>query len=230
MSNESYCEIGDFAQIDPDVILGYRYPGDSQPAKIGDYAIIRSGSIIYADTTIGRHFSCGHQVLIRAEVVAGDRVVVHHKCTLEGRIQIGNGVKIMAHVYIPSRTEIGDMVFIGPGVTFLNDRYPMRSHHPVVGATIEDHVTIGGGAVICPGVRIGQRAFIGAGALVNKDVPPETLALGVPARHYPIPDGLSAGNLPELMLPQTDLWGAQSDESWRDDAFWKGDGLSDREL
>jgi len=230
MSDECYCEIGSHAQIDADVVLGYRYPGDSQPAKIGDYAIIRSGTIIYANTTIGHRFSCGHQVLIRAEVVLGDRVVVHHKCTLEGRIRIGNGVKIMAHVYIPSTTEIGNMVFIGPGTTFLNDRYPARLMHPVTGAKIEDHVTIGGGAVICPGVRIGRKAFVGAGALVNKDVPPEMLAYGVPARHYPLPDAIAAGNLPEMLLPQTDLWGAHVDESWREDAFGKDSGASDHGL
>ena len=110
---ELFYEIGAHAQIDPDVILGYRYPGDSQPMRIGDHAIIRSGTIIYANTTIGHRFQCGHQVLIRAEVTIGDRCVVHHKCTLEGRIRIGDGVKIMAHVYLPSTTEIGNMVFIG---------------------------------------------------------------------------------------------------------------------
>ncbi len=106
------------------------------------------------------------------------------------------------------------MVFIGPGTTFLNDKYPMR-RAPVEGARIEDHVTIGG-ATILPGVRIGRNAFVGAGSVVSKDVPPDTLAYGVPARHYPLPDGLSGGNLPELLLPQTDLWGAQSDDSWKE--------------
>ncbi len=215
MIPESYCELGQHAQIDPGVILGYRYPGDSCPTRIGDYAVIRSGTIIYANTTIGNRFSCGHQVLIRAEVTAGDRVVVHHKCTLEGRIRIGSGVKIMAHVYIPSTTEIGDMVFIGPGTTFLNDRFPMRRTAPVEGPRIEDHVTIGGGVTICPGVRIGRGAFVAAGALVNKDVPPSMLARGVPARHYPLPERTPPTNLPELMLPQTDLWGAHADDSWR---------------
>jgi acetyltransferase-like isoleucine patch superfamily enzyme len=215
MPPEWYCELGDHAQIDPGVVLGYRYPGDSRPARIGDHAVIRSGTIIYANTTIGRRFSCGHQVLIRAEVTAGDRVVVHHRCTLEGRIRIGSGVKIMAHVYLPSTTEIGNMVFIGPNATFLNDRHPMRQAAPVAGAKVEDHATIGGGAVICPGIRIGRGAFVAAGAVVNKDVPPGVLARGVPARHYPLPESLAAGNLPELMLPQTDLWGARVDETWR---------------
>lgn len=213
---EPFHEIGAHAQVDADVILGYRYPGDSHPTRIGDYAIIRSGSIIYADTTIGHRFQCGHQVLIRAEVVIGHRCVVHHKCTLEGRLRLGDGVKIMAHVYLPSRTQVGSMVFIGPGTTFLNARYPMREGS-VQGATVEDHVTIGGGVTICPGVTIGRGAFIAAGAVVNKDVPSDTLAVGVPARHRPLPAGLPRENLPELLLPQTDLFGAQHDDSWKDD-------------
>lgn len=213
---EPFYEIGRHAQVDGDVILGYRYPGDSRPARIGDHAIIRSGTVIYANTTIGHRFQCGHHVLIRAEVTIGDRCVVHHKCTLEGRIRIGDGVKIMAHVYLPSTTVIGSMVFIGPGTTFLNDKYPMRRAAPVEGAHIEDHVAIGGGVTICPGITIGRNAFIGAGTLVNKDVPPSTLAYGVPARHRPLPEALSRGNLPELLLPQTDLWGAQHDDSWRE--------------
>lgn len=215
-SDSGYVELGVDAQIDPDVTLGYRYPGDSAPLRIGDHAIIRSGSILYANTAIGDRFSCGHHVLIRAEVQLGDRVVVHHKCTLEGRIRIGSGVKIMAHVYLPSTTVIGDRVFIGPGCTLLNDKYPMRQTTVLQGPQIEDHVSIGGGVTICPGVTIGKNSFVGAGSLVNKDIPPNTLAYGVPARHQPIPDDLAAGNLPELMLPQTDLWGAQSDDSWRE--------------
>ena len=198
-------------------MLGYRYPGDSRPLRIGDYAIIRSGSVLYANTTIGHRFSCGHHVVIRAEVTIGDRCVVHHKCTLEGRIRIGNGVKVMAHVYIPSTTVIGNMVFIGPGTTFLNHKYPMRSDAPVQGARIDDHVTIGGGVTICPGVCIDRNVFVGAGSVVNKDIPPNTLAYGVPARHLPLPEAMGEGNLPELLLPQTDLWGAQSDDSWRDE-------------
>jgi len=214
LPTEPFHEIGAHAQVDADVILGYRYPGDSQPTRIGDHAIIRSGSIIYANTTIGQRFQCGHQALIRGEITIGDRCVVHHKCTLEGRLRIGDGVKIMAHVYLPSTTVIGSMVFIGPGTTFLNAKYPMRQNG-VEGARIEDGVTIGGGVTICPGVTIGRNSFIGAGSLVNKDVPPNTLAYGVPARHHPLPESLAGGNLPELLLPQTDLFGAHHDDSWK---------------
>lgn len=215
---EPFCQLGQHAQIDPDVILGYRYPGDSQPTRIGDHAIIRSGSILYANTTIGHRFQCGHQVLIRGEVVIGDRCVVHHRCTLEGRLSLGNGVKIMAHVYLPSRTTIGDFVFIGPGTTFLNARYPMREG-TVQGATIEDHVCIGGGVTIGPGVRIGRGSFIAAGAVVHQDIPPSSLALGVPARHQPLPAHIPPENRYEFLLPQTDLFGAHSDDTWQDEPW-----------
>ena len=219
MASECFLEIGEDPQIDEDVVLGYKYPGFSERLKIGDYAIIRSGTIIYADNVIGDRFSCGHRVLIRAKCTIGNRVIILHNSTLEGRVKIGYGVKIMAHVYIPSTTEIGNMVFIGPGTTFLNDKHPMRRKAPVQGSIIEEHVTIGGGVTICPGVKIGRNSFIGAGSVVSKDVPPDTLAYGVPVRFHPLPEIADKGNLPELLLPQTDIWGAQSDETWRDENF-----------
>lgn len=217
MSQTPFATIGQSATIDDDVTLGYRYPNCKNPLVIGDHAIIRSGSILYADTTIGHHFSCGHQALIRAEVTIGDRVVVYHKCTLEGRIRIGSGVKIMAHVYIPSRTTIGDFVFIGPGTIFLNDRFPMRGKGSVQGATLGNHVTIGGNVTVCPGITIGNNCLIGAGAVVTKDIPDNTLAYGSPARFHPLPDDLKNGNLPQLILPQTDIWGPYADDSWPND-------------
>lgn len=217
MSVDKTYEIGPDSQVDEGVALGYTYPGWTDPLRIGPNAIIRSGSILYAGSTIGKRFTCGHQVLIRAECRIGDRVVILHKCTLEGKIQIGNAVKIMAHVYIPSRTIIGDFVFVGPGCTFLNHKTPMRTSAPVAGAILEDRVCIGGGVTICPGVRIGKNSFIGAGTLVNKDVPPDTLAYGVPAKFHPLPPDLQGGNRPEMMLTGTDLWAGQVGDDWKAD-------------
>lgn len=219
MNGSRSFQIGINPQVDDDVVLGYCYQADCPNLVIGDNAIIRSSTIIYANTRIGDRFQCGHQVLIRGEVIIGDRCVIHHKCTLEGRLRIGNGVKIMAHVYLPSTTDIGDMVFIGPSTTFTNDKYPMRRAAPVSGPRIEDHVSIGGGVTVCPEVTIGRNSVVGAGSVVNKDVPPNTLAYGVPARHYPMPENIGEGNLPELLLPQTDLMGAQSDDSWRKETW-----------
>jgi acetyltransferase-like isoleucine patch superfamily enzyme len=217
MTANRLCQLGPDAQIDPDVILGYQYRGNTQPLVIGAHAIIRAGSILYANTRIGKRFSCGHHVLIRAQCDIADRVVINHKCTLEGMVSIGHGVKIMAHVYIPSRTRIGNLAFIGPNCTFLNDKYPMRNPQTPKGATLGDGVCVGGGVTICPGITIGDRSFIGAGAVVNKDVPPDTLAVGVPARFQPLPDALRGGNWPELAMTGTDLWEGQLGDDWRAD-------------
>lgn len=218
MKKKPWFEIGPHAQIDDGVTLGYRFEGDTQPLRIGAHAVIRSGAILYAHTTIGYRFSCGHLALIRGGITIGNRVVMHHKVTLEGNLTIGSGVKIMAHVYIPSTTRIGNMVFIGPNVTILNDKHPQRIQRAELdGVTIEDHVTIGGGVTICPGIRVGARSFVAAGAVLTRDVPADMLAVGAPARFQPLPAELARGNLPELLLPQTDLFGAHKDESWREE-------------
>lgn len=205
MHDDPRYEIGPEGEIAPNVILGYTYPGWREPARIGRRARFHSGSVVYADTVIGDHFSCGHNATVRAECTIGDRVVILHGCTLEGRITIGTGVKIMAHVYIPSTTTIGNLVFIGPGTTLLNAKLPMRKAG-VQGPTIGNHVMIGGGATIGPGVTIGDNAFIAAGAVVMKDVPPNSLAMGCPARVQPLPTEFGEGNDPAQIFGGADLW------------------------
>src|SRR5690349_1074230 len=96
--------LGKHSRIDAGVTLGHTYPGWVKPLIIGDHAIVHAGSLIYTDTVIGKRFTCGHNAVIRAECSIGDRVVVFHQCTIEGRVRIGNGVKIMAHVYMPTKT------------------------------------------------------------------------------------------------------------------------------
>lgn len=214
---ECMLEQGEDCRIEDPALLGKSYAGWKQPLRLGSHAIIRPYAVIYCDTVIGEHFQCGYFCVIRAECNLAPRVTLMSRVTLEGRVQIGSGTKIMAHVYIPSRTRIGERVFVGPGVTFLNDRYPLRREPAKVvvqGATIEDDVTIGGGCTIFPGIHIGRGAFIGGGAVVSKDVPAWTLAHGVPARHFPLPEDLNCGNRPEFMYPQTDLWGPREDPSW----------------
>jgi acetyltransferase-like isoleucine patch superfamily enzyme len=213
------CEVGEEAEIEPNVMLGYQYPGCNAPLKLGKKARIHSGTVIYADTTIGDHFTCGHNVIIRAECEIGDRVVILHGTTLEGKLKIGKGVKIMAHVYIPSRTTIGSMVFIGPGVNILNAMMPMREA-TVSYATIGDHVVIGGGVTIGPGVTIGENSFIGAGSVVMQDIPANSLAYGVPAKFRPLPEKFGKGNDPKQIFNGLDLWdNRQGDQSWENEAY-----------
>ena len=94
-------------------------------------------------------------------------------------VVIGVDCNIQAHVSISNYCSVGRQVFIGPGARLLNDKYMDGKIEPVI---VEDHVRIGGGAVILPGVRLGRRCLIGAGAVVTKNVPPNTIAYGNPAK------------------------------------------------
>lgn len=214
-----YCELGEGCIIEPQVILGYGYLGAKNKLKIGKNAHIHSGSVIYADTTIGDCFTAGHLVTIRAHCTIGDRVVILHNSTLEGNLTIGKGVKIMAHVYIPSRTTIGDMVFLGPGVNILNALLPMRGEAKLSPVTIGNHVVIGGGVTIVPGVTIGDNVFVGAGSVVTKDIPDNTLAYGNPARYQPLPESFGKINDPAQIFNGRDLWNNISDENWKEEDF-----------
>lgn len=213
-------EIGKGTVVEPHVQIGFRYHPDCGRAVVGAGSIIRLGTIIYGDVTVGRFFQSGHYAVIRARVRAGDHFALGHHSVLEGLIEIGDGVRMMTRVYVPSRTRIGNHVFIGPGCTFLNDKRPARTEvmQTPVGATVEDDVMIGGGCTILPGVRIGRQSFIAAGTVVSKDVPPHALAVGNPMQIKPLPTGLDRPNLRTLMEAELDLWHPEgpdpADVSW----------------
>ncbi|NWG14344.1 MAG: N-acetyltransferase [Acidobacteria bacterium] len=200
--------IGDGTLIEPDVAVGFRYHKDCGPARIGSHCILRKGTIIYGDVTIGDYFQSGHYVVIRAKVEIGDYCTVLNHSALEGLVRMGDGVRIMSHCYIPSRTWFGNHVFVGPGVTFLNDRLPGRVEEMETprGAVIEDDVMIGGGSVIMAGIRIGEMSFIAAGAVVTRDLPKESFAAGVPALARPLPEKLRMRNNRRLTIQPVDLW------------------------
>jgi len=129
--------------------------------RVWQFVVILAGAKIGADCNI-----CAH-VLIEGDVVIGDRV------TVKSGVQLWEGLRV------------GNDVFIGPNVTFTNDRFPRSRRYPpsFEETVIEVGASIGAGAVILPGVRIGARSMVGAGAVVTKDVAPDSLVLGNPARH-----------------------------------------------
>lgn len=129
--------------------------------NVWQFVVILSGAKIGADCNI-----CA-QVLIESDVVLGDRV------TVKSGVQLWNGLRV------------GNDVFIGPNATFMNDRFPRSKVYPEAFAqtVIENGASIGAGAVILPGVRVGARAMVGAGAVVTRDVAEGSLVLGNPARH-----------------------------------------------
>lgn len=184
-------------QIQPGCIIGMKYRDGCLPLILGRGAVIRAGTIIYGDVRIGDHFQSGHSVMIREKTLIGAHVVVGTHTVIDGQVTIGDFVKIESNCYIPTHVTIGSRVFLGPNVTLANDRYPlkMRDHYVAEGPVLEDGVTLGAGVVVCPGVRVGRDVFAAAGAVITKDVPPETLVMGVPGRFSPLPPRLRERNM-----------------------------------
>lgn len=174
--------------------VGYEYSDGSNPPQIGEDATIRGGTIIYDDVTIGDGFSTGHNALVREDTEIGDDVVVGTNVVIDGKVTIGSHVSMQTGVYVPQNTTIGNYVFLGPHAVLTNDPYPVRQDTSLDGPNIEDNVSIGANATILPGVTIGRKSFVAAGAVVTDDVPPETLAVGAPAEHHSLPDSLVGGN------------------------------------
>jgi len=193
---EMFATVGDGASIQGNTIIGLKYGPECREARIGNNAVIRAYTVIYADTEIGDNFKTGHSVLIREHTKIGDHITIGTGTVIEGHVTIGNFVKIESNVYIPTHVTIGDRVFIGPSAVLTNDLYPLRireSYNPR-GPILEDDVSIGANATLLPGIRIGQGAMVAAGSVVTKDVTPWHLAVGVPVRTQPLPEHLKEPN------------------------------------
>lgn len=172
--------------IEDNVILG-RMPErftDAGRLVIGRGAIVRSGSILYAGTTIGDDLETGHNVVIREQNTIGDSFSVWSQSCIDYGCRIGAQVKIHCLCYIAQFTEVEDDVFIGPGVIITNDFHPgcEMSLECMKGPHIMSGAVIGGHATILPHVTIGEKALVGAGSVVTHDVESETVVAGNPAR------------------------------------------------
>lgn len=198
--------IGENTIIEENVIVGMQYHPECGKAIIGPNSILRSGTTIYGDVKTGAYFQSGHNTVIRARVEMGDYCTVTNNAVIEGMVKMGDSVRLMSHVYVASRTRFGNRVICGPNVVFLNEKKPGKEEITPIGAYVEDDVMIGGGCVILPGVRIGERSFIAAGAVVTKDVPPRSLVMGFPAKCVPLPEDLDKACSPEMAMQKADLW------------------------
>jgi acetyltransferase-like isoleucine patch superfamily enzyme len=155
------------------------------PAEIGDGTIVSTGAIVFAGTRIGARAILGDQSCVRERVVIGDDVVLGRGSLIENDTTVGAMTKIQAMAYITAHSTLEEHVFIAPCVVTTNDNFMGRTerrHELTKGATIRRGARVGGGAVLCPGVEIGEEAFVGAGAVVTKSVPPRALVVGNPAR------------------------------------------------
>lgn len=143
-----------------------------------EYVVIDNGAEVDLDT-----IDTGNFIKIRSGVKIGKNFSCWSHVTIDPGARIGDNVKIQNNVYICQGTIIEDDVFVGPGVTFLNDRYPPRYDQSLWEPPIvRKGAIIGGGVTIGPGVEIGEKAIIGAGAVVIRDVKPYWVMVGNPAR------------------------------------------------
>jgi acetyltransferase-like isoleucine patch superfamily enzyme len=155
------------------------------PAVLGDGTVVSAGAIVFAGTSVGARVILGDQSCVRERVTIGDDVVLGRGALIENDTTIGALTKIQAEAYITAYSTLEDNVFIAPCVVTTNDNFMGRTeqrHALMKGPTIRRGARVGGGAVLCPGVEIGEEAFVGAGAVVTKDVPPRALVVGNPAR------------------------------------------------
>lgn len=139
---------------------------DAQSNQIGVGTNIWQFAVVLPKAKIGRDCNICSHVFIENDVVIGDRV------TIKNGVQLWDGLRIE------------DDVFIGPNVTFTNDKFPRSKAHPeqFLVTTVNKGASIGGGAVILPGISIGRNAMIGAGAVVTRAVPANAIVIGNPAR------------------------------------------------
>ncbi len=155
------------------------------PVEIADGSIVSTGATVFAGSKIGERVIVGDGACVRERCKIGDDVVIGRGSLVENDTTVGARTTIQAHAYVTAYSTLEEDVFVAPCVVTTNDNFMGRTekrHELVKGPTIRRGARVGGGAVLCPGIEIGEEAFIGAGAVVTKDVPARKVVVGNPAR------------------------------------------------
>ena len=189
------CKILDYAVVGKQPTLSPRSTArreDLPPLVLGAGTIVSTGAVVFAGTTIGERVIVGDQACVRERCTIGDDVVIGRGSLVENDTSVGALTKIQAHAYITAYSLLEDNVFIAPCVITTNDNHMGRTekrHELIKGPTIRRGARVGGGSVLLPGIEIGEEAFIGAGAVVLRDVPAKAVMVGSPARQIrDVPD------------------------------------------
>jgi UDP-2-acetamido-3-amino-2,3-dideoxy-glucuronate N-acetyltransferase len=152
--------------------------------ELGEVVTVCAGAVILAGARVGAGAIIGDQSFVRERSSIGAGSVIGRGSVVDNDVKIGERVRVQTGVYLTAFTLVEDDVFIGPGATTTNDN-TMARHGPEMqlrGPTLRRACRIGGGAVLAPGVQIGEEAFVAAGAVVREDVPARAVVMGVPAR------------------------------------------------
>ncbi|MBN1696513.1 MAG: hypothetical protein JW881_03265 [Spirochaetales bacterium] len=179
--------IGKNASIGEFCVIGVPPAGKAEgelETVIGDNAVIRSHTVIYAGNNIGDNLNTGHHVTIRESNTIGDNVSIGSLSCIEHHIRIEDGVRIHSQVFVPEYSVLKTDCWLGPNVVLTNAKYPRSRNvkQTLAGPVICEHAKIGANVTVLPGRTIGRHALVGAGAVVTKDVEEGSVVAGNPAR------------------------------------------------
>jgi acetyltransferase-like isoleucine patch superfamily enzyme len=197
------CVIGEPLNNYYSSIEGY----DNPKTIIGNNALVRSYTLIYAGSNFGSNFSTGHYVSIRENCEVGNNCSIGTKVDIQGFVKFGNYCRLQSFVNVGQFTVLGDFVFIYPFVVLTNDPHPPSNI--LKGPSIDDFTQIASSSVILSDVYIGKHCLVGANSVVNSNVDDFSLVNGSPAkkicdlrklpvftngkRHYPWPYNFERG-------------------------------------
>ena len=155
----------------------------SEPLVLGEGVVIRAYAVLYRGAVLGPGVAVGHGAMVRERNVVGEHSSIGSGVHLEPGNVIGARTRIHSGGFL-ANTCLGDDVFCGPHVVFTDDPHPPCPSYAtcVGGAVVDDGAAIGARAVVLPGIRIGSRALVGAGSVVTRDVEPDLVVRGNPAR------------------------------------------------
>jgi UDP-2-acetamido-3-amino-2,3-dideoxy-glucuronate N-acetyltransferase len=184
--------IGAACVIEDHVVLGKRprlaggssARGGVSGLQLADCVTVCAGAVVLAGARLGEGTIIGDQAFVRERSSVGAASLIGRGSVVDNDVVLGARARVQTNVYLTAFTLVEDDVFIGPGVVMTND-HTMARHPPggeLRGPTLRRACRIGGGAVLAPGVEIGEEAFVAAGALVIRDVPARAVVMGVPAR------------------------------------------------
>lgn len=151
---------------------------------IGDNAVIRSHTVIYAGNTIGNNFQTGNKVNIREINTIGDNVSIGTLSVVEHHVIIESETRIHTQVFIPEYSTLKKKCWIGPNVVLTNAKYPARpdTKDNLAGPVIEESAVVGANSTILPGIVIGPGSIVGAGSVVTKNIAAKIICAGNPAK------------------------------------------------